>query len=66
MSNKVLEQELLSSSFMEIGEIGLFHIDAGNKNLIEANKLSSQSGQYWTWLFQFLALSLLILDFLKS
>lgn len=26
MENKVLEQELLTSSFREIGEIGLFHI----------------------------------------
>jgi hypothetical protein len=26
MGNKVLEQELITSSFREIGEVGLFHI----------------------------------------
>ena len=30
MSNKVLEQELLTSSFMEIGETGLFHLSKAN------------------------------------
>ena len=34
MENKVLEQELLTSSFKEIGEVGLIHIDKGNKNLV--------------------------------
>lgn len=34
MENKVLEQEVLTSSFCEIGEVGLFHIDKGNKNLV--------------------------------
>lgn len=66
MSNKVLEQELLTSSFREIGEVGLFHIEKGNKNLIEANELSKDSGRYWTLYFLSLAVSLLFLDYIKS
>ena len=34
MSNKVLDQELLTSSFKDIGEIGLENIEKGNKNLV--------------------------------
>ena len=45
MENKVLEQELLTSSFRQIGEIGLFHIEKGNKNLVDANTLSKDSGK---------------------
>lgn len=66
MENKVLEQELLTSSFREIGEIGLFHIEKGNKNLVDANAISKDSGRLWTLFFLSLALSLLILDYLKS
>lgn len=66
MSNKVLEQELLTSSFMEIGEVGLFHIERGNKNLVEANEISKDTGKYWTIYFLSLAFSLLLLDYLKS
>ena len=66
MENKVLEQELLTSSFRQIGEIGLFHIEKGNKNLVDANTLSKDSGKMWTFFFLTLAISLLILDYLKS
>lgn len=66
MENKVLEQEILTSSFREIGEVGLFNINKGNKNLVEANKISKDSGKYWTMYFLSLAISLLVLDFLKS
>ena len=66
MENKVLEQEMITSSVLEIGEVGLFHIDKGNKNLVEANTLSKDSGKYWTLYFLGLAFSLLFLDFLKS
>lgn len=66
MSNKVLEQELLSSSFKDIGQTGLYYIDRGNTNLIEANMLSKESGKYWSMLFILLALSLLVLDWFKS
>lgn len=66
MENKVLEQEVLTSSFREIGEIGMFHIDKGNKNLVEANTISKDSGRYWTWYFLSLALTLLFIDFIKS
>lgn len=66
MSNIVLEQELKSSAFLEIGETGLFHIDRGNKNLIEANILAKETGRWWSFLFLAMALSLLVLDCLKS
>ena len=36
MSNKVLEQDLLSSSFTEIGEIGLFYIKEGSNDVRKA------------------------------
>lgn len=62
----MLEQEVLTSSFREIGEIGMFHIDKGNKNLVEANTISKDSGRYWTWYFLSLALTLLFIDFIKS
>jgi hypothetical protein len=66
MSIKVLEQELLTSSFREIGEVGLFHIEKGNRNLIDATTLSKDSGRLWTLFFLILAFSLLAFDYLKS
>jgi len=66
MGNKVLEQELLTSSFREIGEVGLFHIEKGNKNLVDANTLSKDTGKLWTLFFLSLAFSLLIFDYIKS
>lgn len=66
MSSVVLDQELKTSAFMDIGEVGLFHIEKGNRNLIEANMLARTTGKWWSILFLSLAFSLLILDFLKS
>ncbi len=66
MSNKVLEQEMLTSSFREIGEVGLFHIEKGNSNLVEANVLAKDTGKLWTVFFLVLAFSLLVLDYIKS
>jgi len=66
MSNVVLDQELQTSAFLEIGETGLFHIEKGNKNLVEANILARATGKWWSLLFLSMALSLLVLDFLKS
>lgn len=75
MGKKVLDQELLTSSFEEIGSVGLGFIDQGNfiwncnlgnRNLLEANTLAKSSGKYWMFLFLSLAASLLFVDFLKS
>ena len=66
MSNVVLEQELKTESFMAIGQTGLFHIEKGNKNLVEANILAKATGKWWSLLFLSMAFSLLIVDFLKS
>jgi hypothetical protein len=40
MSKKVLDQELLTSSFEEIGSVGLTFIDQGILNIIQAIKIS--------------------------
>ena len=66
MSNVVLEQELKTEAFMAIGETGLFHIEKGNNNLVKANMLAKATGKWWSYLFLSMALSLLVLDFLKS
>ena len=40
MSKKVLDHELLTSSFEDITSVGLNFIEEANKNLVDANKLS--------------------------
>ena len=66
MSNVVLQQELQTASFLTIGEEWLFHIEKGNRNLVEATALAKSTGKWWCIFFLALAGSLLILDFLKS
>ena len=66
MSNVVLEQELQSQAVLDIGETGLFHIASGNDNLVKANMLAKATGKWWSLLFLSMAVSLLVLDFLKS
>ncbi len=66
MSNIVLEQELITSGFLDIGETGLFHIERGNKNLVEANILAKETGRIYSLIFYAMAFSLLLFDFLKS